>query len=54
MGIIDELSLKHKDLVKGGILTFEDGEKVNVAAQNPKIVEKLKIMLERIKNQNDH
>jgi len=35
-------------------LSKDKGEKVNVATQNPDIVEKLKSKLERIKNQNDH
>ncbi len=35
-------------------LTNDKGEKLNVAARNPKIVERLKSKLERIKNQNDH
>ncbi len=35
-------------------LSNDKGEKINVAAQYPEIVEKLKIKLERIKNQNDH
>ena len=35
-------------------LTNDKGEKINVAARYPKIVERLKSKLERIKNQNDH
>ena len=35
-------------------LSKDKGEKINVAALHPDVVEKLKIKLERIKNQNDH
>lgn len=35
-------------------LSNDKGEKINVAVQNPKIVERLKSKLERIKNQNVH
>ena len=35
-------------------LSNDKGEKINVASQNPKIVERLKSKMERVKNQNVH